>query len=146
MALLGAFEAAGDGADDFFHREPVIDVQLGGVADFEVADAFGEIVLRQLEGDAFEAFGVLHHGASVGETLQVFRQVGVVVFENEFAQSFFGVGGQLDVLRFGQFDQGGQPQRAVEVDVEVGLGDGAEEVGVHGIVTFVVSEPRSAAK
>jgi uridine kinase len=142
VAFLRATESAANGGDDFLDVEPVIDVQLRRVADFDVADALGKIVFGQFESDALEALGGLHHGAGVGEALQVFGKIGVLGLEDEATQSVLGVGRQLDAVAFGQFDQGGDAQRAVEVQMQVGLGDAAEEFGGYGFVHWALFHQR----
>jgi hypothetical protein len=110
-----------------FDIQVVVDVELRGKPDFCVANPLGDIVFGQFEGDAFEVLGVLHDGASEGEPGQILGQIPVVIFENETAKSVFGGGGEFDAPAFGEFDQGWDPQRAIEVQVEVGFGNPAKK-------------------
>jgi hypothetical protein len=63
VLLLGALQAAVDRLDDLFHGQAGVDVELGGVAHFDVADVFGDVVLGQFVGHPFEVFRGLQHGA-----------------------------------------------------------------------------------
>ena len=104
-------------------------MELGREADLEVAHAFGLRVLAQLEGHALEGLLVLEHGHRVAEALEVLGQVAVALAEDLLAEALLGLRGQGDLPAPGQVDEGGEAQGPVEVDVEVGLGQAADEVG-----------------
>ena len=92
-------------------------------ADFDVADAFGEVIASEFVGATFEGFASLEDGDGVLEAAEVFAEVGVAGFKDGFFQTFFGIGGERDFLFFGEFDQGLDADRAVKVEVKVGFGD-----------------------
>ena len=54
-------------------------------------------------------------------------QVGVLVLEDQLAQAVLGVGRQLDLAVPGQLDERAQAERAVQVNVQVGLGELGDE-------------------
>jgi len=134
--LLGAGEAAVHAFDHFFDREPGPHVELRGIADFDVADVFGDVVLGEFVGHALEVFGVLEDRAGQAEPAQVIGEVLVLFLEDEFLEAGFRLGRQGHLGGLGQFDQGGEPQRAVQMEVQIGLGDFLEEfagnLGRHG--------------
>ena len=117
VLVHGAVGAFADGAEDLLHGEVFMHVKLGGETDFDVANAFGEVVLNEFVGDAFEVVGALHDGAGVSETGEVVGEIFVFVFEDFFAEAAFGEGGEFDFVALGEFDEGGDAEGAVEVDV-----------------------------
>ena len=123
----GTVETAVHRGDHPADVETVAHVQLRREAHFDVAHPFGQIVFGQLVSRPFERFGVGQDGAGVGESMQVVRQIPVLLLEDQLEQTLGSFRGQLDLALPGQLDQRGQPQRAVEVQVQVGLGDGIEE-------------------
>ena len=127
--LGGAGEAAVHAGDHLLEGEVAADVLLGGVADFDVADVFGDAVLGELEGDALEVFGGLHDGEDVREALEVVGQIDVLLLEDGFAEALFGVAGQFRTGLAGELDQGVEAEGPVEVQVQVGFGDALEEFG-----------------
>jgi len=98
---------------------PVIDVQLRRVADFDVANALGEIVLGQFEGDALQTLGGLHHGAGVGESLQVLGQVGVLVLNTRRRNPSSVWDGNLTRWLFASSISVGIRSETVEVQMQV---------------------------
>ena len=128
VVSLGALgHALRHGAHDLAHPGRGGHVQLGGEAHLDVAHALGGVVLDQLLGDAREVLGVLQHGAGVHEAVQILQQILVGLLEDELAQARLGIGGELALALAGKLDEGLQAQRAVQVEMEVGLGDGADE-------------------
>ena len=109
---------------------PCADGKLGREADLDVADALRLVVEAELVGDPFDRLGVDHHRRGVQEALEILGQVLVGILEDQLAQAFDGVGGKLDLPLLREFDQGRDPQRSVEVDVEVGLGKPVDNVRV----------------
>ena len=87
MGALGPLQATADGADDLLQVQLVMDVELRGEADLDVAHALGEVVLSQFAGDALKALGVTHDGARAGKAAQVFGEVGVVFLEYQLLHS-----------------------------------------------------------
>jgi|GEM_PF-3407993 len=121
--LLGALQAAVDAFDDFFHGEAGTDVQLRGVSDFDVADILGDAVLRQFIGDALEVLGGLQHRAGEAEPAKIIGQILVLLLEDEFLQSGFRLGGQGNLGGLRQFDQGGNAEGTIQMEMQVGLGN-----------------------
>lgn len=121
--LLGAHEAIVDGIEHTFQIEVLGGVQHRCKAHLQVADALFDVVTSQFVGDSFQRFWVLEDGTGVLKALEIFFEVGVAILENQLAQALLGLRGQLDVLLLGQLDQSRQPQAAIEVHVEIGLGD-----------------------
>ena len=133
VLFLGAGQAAVDALDHLFHGKARMDMELRGVAHLDVAHVFGHAVDREFIGDALEVFGGLENGAGEAEALQVIRQVAVLLLEDQLLQAGFRFGGQGYFGGPGQFDQRGEPQGAVEVEVQVGLGQRPDEFGgKHG--------------
>ena len=106
---------------------PGVLVELGSEAHLHVAHPLGEVVLGELVGNPLERRRVLHDGTGPGETGQVLGQVGVVVLEDGGPHAGLGVGGQGHAALPRQLDQRGETERTVEVDVEIGLGEGDEK-------------------
>ena len=128
MLAAHALEAAIDRRDHRRHVEARPHVQLRREAHLDVAHAFVQAVLRQLEGGPLERLGVGEHGAGVGEALQVLGEVAVLLLEHQLAQAV-GLGRrQLDAALARQLDQGLDAQRAVEVDVQIGLRQAPQEL------------------
>jgi hypothetical protein len=123
----GAAEAAVDRGEHPPHVEPRADMELRREAHLDVAHALGQAVLGELEGDPFERLLVGQHGAGVGEAVEVVGEVAVRLLEHQLEQPLGGLRRQLDPPLAGQLDQRRQAQRAVEVDVEVGLRDRRQE-------------------
>ena len=77
----------------------------------------------------------MEDGDGVAEALEVFNEAVVLVFEDQLAEALDGVGGEFDVVFSGEFDEGLKANRAVEVDMEVSLGEFldkfAADVEVH---------------
>jgi hypothetical protein len=48
-------------------------------------------------------------------------------FEDQLPKSRFGRGGQGNFLLLGELDQGRDPKRSVQMDVQIGFGNGANE-------------------
>ncbi len=127
MLAPRAVEPAVDRGDHLADVEAFAHVQLRRETHLDVAHAFGQVVLRQLVGHPLERLLVDHHRAGVGEAVQVVRQVFVLLLEDQLEQAFRGIGRQLDVAFFGELDQGREAEGAVEMYVEVGLGDRLQE-------------------
>ena len=119
------------GPDDRRDVEPRPDVELGGEAHLEVAHALGLAVLGQLEGRPLEGLLVLQHRHRVLEALKVLVQVRVAGPEHQRFEPLGRLRGEGDLALAGELDERPEPERAVEVDVEVGLGEAADQVLVH---------------
>ena len=111
--------------------KPGLDVQLRGEAHLDVADALGLAVHGELVGRALERLRVLQHRDGVLEAPQVLPQVGVALAEHQLFEPLRRLRGECHASLPGQLDQGREPQRAVEVHVEIGLGQAADQVEVH---------------
>jgi hypothetical protein len=108
-------------------------VQLGSEAHLQVAHPLGAVVHGQLVRRAREPLGVLQHLQRPREPLEIFVEVRVGVLVDQLVHPLLAEGGQRDAPLLRQLDQGGEAKGAVEVDVEVGLGDRADElVAVRG--------------
>jgi hypothetical protein len=107
-------------------------VELRGEAYLDVAHAFGLAVLGELEGRALERFRVLEHRDGIAEALEILGQVGVARAEDQRLQAFGRLRGQGDLAFAGQVYERGEPERAVQVDVEVRLRQAADQLRVHG--------------
>ena len=102
----------------------------------DVAHVFAGGVLHQLARHAPHRFRLLQHGKRVLERVQVLLQrlAGVAAHEAP-AQLRLGGAGQVEVLVAGQLAHGVEADRAVEMNVQVGLGDLPQEARVgeeHG--------------
>jgi hypothetical protein len=130
--ITGAPQSAIDGGDRLDGIESGMDMELWREANLEVADPFGLVVLGQLGCGPFERFCRLQRRDGVLEPAEVLAQARVAFLEHRLPQPAFGRAGQLHAAFAGQFDQGRQPQGAVEVDVEIGLRQGGHEGGRDG--------------
>jgi hypothetical protein len=121
-----------DGLDDLGHGQLAVGVQFGGVAHLAVDDTVGRQVQHVLLGRAQQALAGLHHREGVLEGGYVAHQVagvgGLVVPGCELVR----VGGRQGVAdRVGQLHHGGGAQAAIEVVVQHGLGEAADQIGVY---------------
>ena len=62
----------------------------------------------------------------------------VALAEDTLAQALFAVGRQLDPALPRQLEQRLDPQRPVEVDVQIGLRQAADQLEVHALSSFGV--------
>ena len=132
VLALEAIEPAGDRGEDAGGVHVATNVQLRREPDLEVPHALGGAVLAELVGHALERLLVGEDGARVGEPVQVVGQVAVAVLEHELAQPLGRPRGQRDPSGAGEVDEGLEPERPVEVAVQVGLRKRGEQgVGVH---------------
>ena len=127
VAVARPAQPAVDGGEHAHRVQLGVHVKLRREADLEVAHALLLVVLGQLVRDALQRLLVLHHRAGVGEAAQVLGEAGVAVLEHLLAHAALGVRGQRHLLFARQLQQRRQPQRAVEVDVEIGLGELVDE-------------------
>ncbi len=102
-------------------------VELGGEAELEIADTFGETVLSELVGHRLEGLVTVEYATGVGEPVEVVGQVSVLLLEDQLSEAFGGVAGELDLLFLRELDQGREAKRAIEVAVQVGLGEFGEK-------------------
>ena len=120
-----------DGPNDVRDVEAGPDVELRGEAHLHVAHALLLAVLGQLEGRALQGLLVLQGRHGVLEALQVLVEVRVPGPEYQRFEPFGRLRGQGNLAVAGQLDERPEAQRSVEVDVEVGLGEAADQVLVH---------------
>jgi hypothetical protein len=122
-------------------------VKLRCEAHLDVADAVGLAVLGQLARRPLERLWILQHGDRVPESLEVLGQAGVARAEDQRFESFRRLRGKGHLAGAGHVDHRAEPQRAVEVDVEVGLGQAADEFAVHqgplSLGVYRIREPGS---
>ena len=98
------------------------------VADLHVPDVLRGRVLGQLVGGAVQRVLGLQHLERDVERLEVLDQpAGVLADVHAAAQLVRSCGRQLDALLLGQLEDRLEAHRAVEVDVEIGLGELLEE-------------------
>ncbi len=102
--------------------------QLGGEPDFDVANALVLIVQAEFVGDSLDRLRIVHDRGGVEEPFEILGEVLVGVLEHQCPQPFHGGGRQLHLPLPRQFDQGGDPQRTVQVDVQIGLGESLNDV------------------
>ena len=105
VAALGVAQAAVHRPDGIRQAEPVMNVELRRVPHFNVAHPFREVVFRQLKRNPFDALGIPHHGAGVGESFEVFGQVGILVLEHQPPQTGLRMRRQFDAVLLGQLEQ-----------------------------------------
>ncbi len=136
VLLLSGFQALDDGLDDGMQREPLLLMEDRAVAHLDVADILLGRVLRQLEGRADEALVGLHHGQRHIEGLEVFHQRrAILALLHEGPQLLRRRGREFHLLLLRQLQDRRDPQRAIQVHMEVRLGKtldiGEGELG-HG--------------
>lgn len=114
---------------DVLERQAPLAVQDRRVAHLEVADTLGRAVLDQLVGDAVEGVLLLHHRQRDVEDLEVVRQVPRALAGLQQArQAGQARRRQTHLLLGGQFEDGAGPHAAVEMAVQLGLRDAANDV------------------
>ena len=132
-----AVEGLGGAAQPAVHRphhvrqlEARLDVELGSEAHLEVAHALGLAVLGQLEGGALEGLRVLQDRHRVLEALRgTPRRLGSAGRNTSASRSPSGVSEGRPTRRSRASSISvREAQRAVQVDVEVGLGQPADQV------------------
>jgi hypothetical protein len=128
MLVLSPAQPAVDGPKDLAEGQVLVGVQLGRETHLDIADALMDVVPGQLVGDALQGLGVLHDGAGQGKAVKVLGQAGVVGAEDQLVEAFNRLGGELHPPLAGQLDQGRLAQRAVEMDMQVGLRKGADHI------------------
>jgi hypothetical protein len=123
VLLLRHPQAREDALDHRRELEAAPRVKHRRVADFHVADVLARGVLRELEGDARQRLLGLHDAQGDVERLEVLDERAAVFAEvHRRAKSFGVLRGQVDLLPLGELEDRRQPERPVQVDVEVGLG------------------------
>ena len=131
--VAGRTQAAIDGIHHLAVAHLLRHQELRREADFDVAHALGGVVEHQFVGNAEQRRVALHDGGGQREAAQVFLQAGVLILEHRLAQALHGFRRQGDSSVVRQFDQGFDAQTAVEMQVQVGFREGAEEfVGKTG--------------
>ena len=104
-------------------RQPAGDVEQRAPADLDVADAVGGLGLDELGGDPLERLGVLHERDRQVERAEQLGLVGARHRRDERGAPCPAsrVGASI-AARARQLERGVDPERAVEVEVELGLG------------------------
>jgi hypothetical protein len=139
---LGALQPGQHRVQDVGQGEAVLLVQDGRVAHLHVAHALGRAVLGQLVGDAFERLGLLQHGQRDVEDLEVVAEAPHARAGDELAGQLGGrLGGHLHALRLGELPHRARAQRAVEMEVKVGLGESLQHLGLdrHSFLSAATS-------
>ena len=120
--------AAADGGDPVGERQAAPGVERRAPADLDVADPVGGLRLDQLAGDALERLGVLDEGDREVEPLE---ELGLATRSAPARRarrtSPAYVVGRLDVPRPGELERRVDAERAVEVEVELGLRERLDE-------------------
>jgi hypothetical protein len=109
----------------------------GGEARFEVNHVVALTVLAQFVGDAFLCFRKWQDGI---EHIEAFQEIGeaatVAIHLDERRQFLRVVSRQLDAEFIGEFGDGRNANRAVEVQVQINFGQGFE---IHGAMSAAVT-------
>jgi hypothetical protein len=125
---LGLAQAAQHRVDDAGEREPLARVQDGGVAHLEVPDVLPGSVLGELVGGALEGGLGLEDRAGDVEGLEVVDEAVADLAHVDRPREALLVGGvKGDPVLGGELEDGAQSKAAVEVTVEIGLGERLEE-------------------
>jgi hypothetical protein len=124
--LLGPREAGADRRGDLVEGEPAVRVEDRGEAHLEVAHVLRRRDLGELEGDPLDRLGVLHHRGGDGERLEILHERAVlqellVVLHHERAE-LVAVDRVGHALLLDEVDDGVEPERPVEMAVQVGSG------------------------
>ena len=102
-------------------------VQQRTPADLDVADVVGRLRLDELGGDPLEGLGVLHQGDRQVERAQELGLRRAGHRRDERSRHAGPVARGVDAAGPGELDRGVHAQRAVEVEVELGLGHRPDE-------------------
>ncbi|OPZ80109.1 MAG: hypothetical protein BWY76_03456 [bacterium ADurb.Bin429] len=130
-----ALEAAVHRAHHLLKAHDAAHMQLRREADLDIARAVGEAVQGQFIRGAFQRVRRLQYAAGIGEAAQILIQVRVAFAEHRFAEAGFRGAGKLHGSVARQLNEAPQAERAVQVQVQIGLGNGADEgfgIVVHG--------------
>ena len=110
-------------------REPLPPAQPGAVAHLEIADVVARRVLHHLVGDPLDRLGALEQRDGVLEPLEIVLEIGRVVHQHEPAELHSGpVSGSANPACAGQLDHRLRPERAVEMGVQLRLGQPADQL------------------
>ncbi len=120
------------------------DVQERAPADLDIADVVGRLGLDQLGADAVQGLGVLHERDGQVEGLEQLGLGGARHRRDERSRHAQPVAGRIDAAGPCQLQGRIDPQRAVEVQVQLGLGHRLDEAAAGGGVGIGARE-RSCA-
>ena len=113
----------------------------------DVANPFGEVVFGELEGDPLDCLRGLHHRGGVGEALQIVGEAVVGLGKDRVLEPGRGVGGEGYPGFGGELNQGGDAERSVQVDMDIGLGnffqEGSRNVTTHYLKDWIYFMRRS---
>ena len=121
-------QATVNSAQHIFDGQSRSHVELRGEAHLDVAHPFIDVVPRQLVGHALQGLNVLEDGTGVLKPVQILHQARVALLEDELRHARLRLAGQVHAPTPRKLDQGAQPHGAIEVDVEVCLGQSPEQV------------------
>ena len=122
------------GIHDLPAGEPLGGVEQGRPADLDVADVVARLVLDEVSRDALDGLGVLHQGDREVEGLEQLGLVGRLVGPDEHAPHAGERRGGVDPAGAGDVERRVDPERAVEVEVELGLGHRARDRAHRSLV------------
>ena len=126
---VGHAKASKNGFDDIGQTHARTGMKHRGVANLDVANAFIPRVFGQLIRGSDQALFALHDRESDVERLEVVVEGTADVARIEQLEEPVRIfGWQFDLLLFCQVQDSAETQRAVEVDVKVGLGKAFNEV------------------
>jgi hypothetical protein len=133
VLLLGLPQSLEHALDDGGQLEAATGVEHGRVADLHVADVLARRVLGELVRDAPQRVLGLHHAQSDVEGLEVLDERAAVLAEvHDGAQALCVTGGQVHPLVLAELEDRRETERAVEVDVEIRLGELLDELEGDG--------------
>ena len=122
VSLLRSAEPLEHTLDDRRQPEPAPGVQHRRVAHLHVTDVLARRVFGELVRNAPERFRALHHAQGHVEGFQVLDEASAVLAKVHGLAQPVGISrGQVDPLSLGEFEDGRQAQRSVEMNVQVGL-------------------------
>jgi hypothetical protein len=102
--------------------------QMGAVADLEVAQVVACGVLHHLIGHPLQRLGRLQQRDRDVEPLEIILEVFRIVDQHEPAELIGIGGGQVELCRPSQIDHRLRPERAVQVHVELRLGQALNQL------------------
>ena len=119
---LGMLQAINHSLGYLGEFEPFIGVQDGGIAHFHVANVFPGSIFSQFISSPAQAFFGLQHQIDDMEASEVVFQAGSMFSTYDKLAQFFRVcGGKLDFVLFGELEDGIDPDRSIQMDVQICL-------------------------
>jgi hypothetical protein len=128
----GGTSPAADGRDPIVQRQAAGDVEQRSPADLDITDLFGGLGVDQLRGDPFERLGVLHERDRQVEGAEQLGLVGAPLGRDERVEHAGPGRRRRYAAGPGQVERRVDAQRAVEVEMELGLGHRLDEPAQGG--------------